>query len=183
MEKFDIEGPLPRKLKTKIKFERHQETQAMIGFVSYSNSQHKWVGVRREANTPKVICLLDKRLALEAKENVLYDVTLVPMVGKRGFVAIRADITQFNAKVSSCYVKKAIYQVDLRYGNRVIKFDPLDGKKDSIKMADKCLSYVDGLMDIANKAEVYRQFREAVEEIQRLFENDFFFFKKVKHAG
>lgn len=164
---------------TKLKFVRSEETGALISFVSQNPKTNRICGVRQDSPYPKKVCIIDKLLAGQIFSNVLYDCTLIPMATKSdgsfsGYVVVAAEPTQFKAQVITKYDKNRTYQVEVRFGNKVILFDPYTGKKPSVRNLTECLAVLEKRMDVVNLLQVIEDFKNASNEILALMEADRF---------
>lgn len=164
---------------TKVKFCKSEETGATVGFVSQNPITKRVCGVHADSPYPKKICLVDKKLAPDILLNVLYDVTLIPMKEKNGYVAISATPVRFKATVEVTYVPKALYKVVVRFGNKTIVFDPKDGKKDTCRNMDKCLELLEHRVDVEDLASVVSDFADSCNVLLRFYAKDGF----VYNAG
>lgn len=109
-------------IKTNIKFKKN-ERGVFQGFVT-KNKLGSWRGCREDAEVSKKIVLLDPRqVPIEIKENTLYQCSLIPMKGECGYIAISAQLVQFEAKTETV-VYENVYKVIVRFGNRTIIYDP-----------------------------------------------------------
>lgn len=111
-------------------------------------------------------------LASEILLNVLYDCTLIPMTERNGYVVIAAEPVQFKATVTKTYVKNNIYLVEVKFGNKTIRFDPFNGRKESIKSLPACKAILERRVDVKNILQVVEDFETAANEILALLEND-----------
>lgn len=157
---------------TKLKFIKSDKTGAIISFVSQNPKTGRICGVRQDSEYPKKICILDKLLANEIFLNVLYDCTLIPMAECNGYVVIAAEPVQFKATVTKTYVKNNIYLVEVQFGNKTIRFDPYNGRKESIKSLSACRAILEKRVDVKNIMQVVEDFDNAAHEILLLMEND-----------
>lgn len=157
---------------TKLKFIRSEITGGIISFVSTNPESGRIMGVRRESEVPKKICIADKLLAPSIILNVLYNCILIPMKDKDGYVVIEAEPTQFKASVTTTYIKNTIYLVEVKFGNKKIRFDPFDGRKESIKNLAACRAVLEKRVDIKNIVQVVEDFECAAKNILRLLEKD-----------
>lgn len=157
---------------TKLKFVKSDQTGAIISFVSQNPKTGRICGVRQDSEYPKKICILDKMLASEILLNVLYDCTLIPMTERNGYVVIAAEPVQFKATVTKTYVKNNIYLVEVKFGNKTIRFDPFNGRKESIKSLPACKAILERRVDVKNILQVVEDFETAANEILALLEND-----------
>lgn len=170
---------------TKLKFVKSEETGALISFVSQNPKTGRICGVRQDSQYPKKVCIIDKLLAGQIFSNVLYDCTLIPMATKSdgtfsGYVVVAAEPTQFKAQVITKYDKNRVYQVEARFGNKTILFDPFTGKKPSVRNLSDCLSVLEKRMDVVNLLQVVEDFKYAANEILMLMESDRFSKRKRK---
>lgn len=160
---------------TKLKFEKSKETGAYVGFVSQDPTTKRIIGVRQNDPKPKRICIVDKAISSEIVPNILYSATLIPMSAKNGFIAIEVSPFSFKASVESNYVPKAVYQVEVRFGNKVIIFDPLDGKKPSVNTIAGCREVLEKRMDIKDISTVVEDFLEHANGVMEKFKQDGFY--------
>ncbi len=165
MNAFENQKERPIKVQTKLKFVKSEKTGAIVSFVSQNPKTGRICGVRQDSQYPKKICILDKKLVSEVLLNVLYDVTMIPMTEKNGYVVIELTPVEFKATISTTYVKKAIYRVEVKFGNKTIVFDPLDGKKDTIRTLKGCLSVLEKRVDIKDITQVVADFQESANKL------------------
>lgn len=153
------------KIRTKLKFIKSDKTDAYISFVSQNPKTGRYCGVRQDSPYPKKVCVLDKKLMCEILTNVLYDVVLIPMSEKNGYVVIEATPCEFKATVETTYVPKIAYKVEVKFGNKNIVFDPFDGKKESVRNLASCRSVLEKRVDIKNITQVVEDFEHAANQI------------------
>lgn len=163
------------KIKTKLKFVKSDVTGNYISFVSRNTKNGQIRGVRRDSEYPKKICVVDKSIAFEVMPDVLYDVVMVPMISGKGFVVISMEPSVFRATVETTYVPKAVYVVEVRFGNRKIRFDPLDGRSATVRDLGGCVEFLERRLDIMNRQQVIRDFKEAANLLLEHFHNDGFY--------
>lgn len=165
-------------IKTKLKFTRSEKTGAYVGFVSQNNKTGKLLGVRQDSPYPKKICVLDTKSVPCVLLNTLYDVSMIPMQKNNGYIVIEATPTQFAAHVTTSYVPKALYRVEVNFGNKQIIFDPLDGEKNSVRFLNECVDLISKRVDIKNIDNVVDEFRSQGWAILEKFKSDGFLYKK-----
>lgn len=165
-----------KRIYTKLKFIKSDKTGAFVSFVSQNPVTGQIRGVRQDEPYPKKICILDKKLACEVFLNVLYNATLIPMHGKDGYVVIEATPVMFRASIEITYIPKAIYMVEVKFGNKDIVFNPKDGKKDSVKNLRLCRRLLETRLDVENLQDVLEDFDEAAREILKRYERDGFIY-------
>ena len=173
----------PNVIHTKLKFVKSEVKDAYISFVSINKKTGRVKGVRQDSKYEKKVCILDKVLSQYVIPNALYDATIVPMKSERGYVATQINLVKFNATVEVTYVPKAVYSIDVKFGNKDIRFNPLDGKKDSVKYFDECLEVIKQCVDIRNLDEVVDDFTKAATQLLRQYENDGYYVAKKHKAS
>lgn len=157
---------------TKLKFIRSEVSGAPVSFVSQNPKTGRICGVRQDSEYPKKICIVDKLLASQIIMNALYDCTLIPMSDRNGYVVIAAEPVQFKASVNSTYIKNTVYVVEVKFGNKIIRFDPFNGRKESVKGLSACKSVLEKRIDVKNVMQVVEDFERAANNIVRLLERD-----------
>lgn len=157
---------------TKLKFIKSSKTDAVISFVSQNPQTGRICGVREDSKYPKKICVVDKSLSNDILLNVLYDCTLIPMAESNGYVVIAAEPCQFKARIETTYVPKAIYVVEVKFGNKTIRFDPKDGRKESIRSLQACKDVLAKRVDVKDICEVLESFESTAKKILNLMETD-----------
>lgn len=162
---------------TKIKFER-SHTGALAGYISRNNSDGRILGVRRDSPYPKKICLLDPSLANYVMEDVLYDVKMIPMHTKKGYIVVEATPTLFPARIEVTYVPKAIYRIEVKFGNQTILYDPHEGKKESVKSMSACMELLSKCLNIKNLDTLLLDFQQSAWDLLDKYRYDGFIYKK-----
>lgn len=162
---------------TRIKFSKSQKTGLPIGFVSQNPVTKRIMGVREDSKYPKSVCIVDAKIAPDIILDVLYKVAIVPMRSKKGYIAIEAEPYQFKALLEVSYVKKACYVINVKFGNQIIRFDPKDGTKDSMRTLSGCKALLEKRLDIANLADVVEEFVEAATDLIEKYRRDGFYYK------
>lgn len=161
------------KIKTKLKFVKSERTGSWVGFVSINTKNGCIKGVREDAKEPKKVCVVTRELTSFIEPGVLYDVELIPMKNQdSGFIVVKAEPHAFEAKISTTVVKNAVYMVEVKFGNKAIIFDPLDGRKDSVRTIDGVIEVLQYRKDIKNLLDVIDDFRRAANTVQTAFQND-----------
>lgn len=175
IQKDETEKNLPTgAIKTKLKFQKSEKTGAYIGFISQNPKTGRYCGVRQDSPYPKKVCVVDAKLSYTILQNVLYDVVCIPMKEKNGYVCISATPVQFAATVDVVYVPKAVYVVEVKFGNKVITFDPLDGKGRNHRTIAGVREILEKRVDIKDLAQVVENFNDAANEMVRNFRHDGF---------
>lgn len=169
--------PQVERIFTKLKFTKSEQTGAIVSFVSQNPKTGQIRGVRQDDPYPKKICILDRALSSSVLLNTLYDATLVPMTSKDGFVAISITPVQFKAKIEVTVCPKALYKVEVKFGNKVILFDPMDGKRDSVKKLAECKRVLETRVDIKDLLQVVEDFEETAYSVIAKYEQDGFIYR------
>ena len=147
--KIEQTGAGVEKIRTKLKFIKSEKNGALISFVSQNPVTDIVCGVRQDSPYPKKIVIIDREMAHNILVNVLYDCVLIPMTpvfnektGEKnhipGYIAIEANPVQFKATVTTKYIRGIKYNVEVSFGNKVIRFDPFRGQKESLKSLPAC---------------------------------------------
>jgi hypothetical protein len=165
-------GEQPKKIYTKLKFVKSEKTGAYISFVSQNPKSGRIVGVRQDSEYPKKICIIDQKLASIIMPDILYDVTLIPMKEKDGYIAIDVNPVAFKATIETTYVPKAIYKIEIKFGNKTILFDPVDGRKESVRTIPGVRAILEKRMDIKDLQQVVYDFLEQVDILMKYYERD-----------
>jgi hypothetical protein len=161
-----------KKIYTKLKFVRSEKSGAYIGFVSQNLQTGRIIGVRQDSKYSKKICIIDKELANFIILDILYDVTLIPMREKNGYIVIEANPVTFKARIETTYIKKVIYKIEVKFGNKSILFDPIDGKKDSVRTIAGVREILEKRMDIQDSQQVIEDFLNTAYLLMKHYEND-----------
>lgn len=157
---------------TKLKFVKSEVSGAPVSFVSQNPKTGRICGVRQDSPYPKKICIVDKVLSSQIMMNALYDCALIPMSDKNGYVVVEAEPVQFKATVNSTYIKGNIYLVEVKFGNKTIRFDPFNGKKESVKNLAACKAVLEKRVDVKDIMQVVEDFEKAANTILSLLNND-----------
>ncbi len=157
---------------TKLKFVKSDRTDAMISYVSQNTKDGRINGVRQDSPYPKKICVVDKALATEILPNVLYDCTLIPMTERNGYVVIAANPVQFKAVIETQYIKNNIYVVEVKFGNKTLRFDPFNGRKPSVCNLAEFKKVLERRVDVKDIMQVVADFDKAAAHILHLLQYD-----------
>jgi hypothetical protein len=152
---------------SKLRFKYSTRTGNLIAYVTKRNGC--WYGVGKKAREPKQVVLVSPAIQDEVQYNTLYRVAMVPMVEKKGFVAIGVLEAAFVATVITTYVPNILYKVEVKWGNRIITFDPSSKRNNSIsKIGDTILDR----KDIKWRGRVFADFTDAAEALLRNYRRD-----------
>lgn len=180
--KIETHGAGVEKIYTKLKFIKSEKNGALISFVSQNPVNNVVCGVRQDSPYPKKIVIIDKNLSSHILINVLYDCVLIPMTTVKnektgedhipGYIAIEANPVQFKATVSTKYVRGSKYQVEVIFGNKIIRFDPYRGQKESVKSFPACLAVLEKRCDVKDLMYVVENFTAAATELTEQLKQD-----------
>lgn len=163
-----------------MKYYRSKKTGLPIGFLSQHPYTHRWKGVAEDYPENKVICIVDAPIAPNIVLGMPYRSVLVPMSVKKGYVAIEAEPYEFEAKIEVHHIPRAMYMVDVKFGNRAIRFDPKDGRHESMNTPDGCIKAIMKRTDIKDVNNVIEEFRKAANGIIDLMKKDGFSYQPQK---
>lgn len=163
---------------TRLKFKKSEQSGMLIGFVSQNPKTGRIKGVREDSEFPKQVCIVDQAIALEIIIGALYKAAIVPMYKKKGYIVIEATPYQFKADIATCYVPKACYVVEVKFGNKTIVFDPKDGHKASQRTIAGVKALLEKRIDVQNITQVVEDFVDAATDLMKRYERDGFYVGK-----
>ncbi len=180
--KTESTGAGVEKIRTKLKFIKSEMNGALISFVSQNPVNNVICGVRQDSPYPKKIVIVDREIAHNILINVLYDCVLIPMTSVRnektgenhtpGYIAIEANPVQFKATVTTKYIRGVKYNVEVSFGNKVIRFDPFRGKKESVKSLNACRAVLEKRCDVKDLMDVIEDFEVSAINLLELMKQD-----------
>lgn len=180
--KIEHTGASVEKIRTKLKFIKSERNGALISFVSQNPVTNVVCGVRQDSPYPKKIVIIDREIANNILVNVLYDCVLIPMTqimnektGENhipGYIAIEANPVQFKATVTTKYIRGIKYNVEVSFGNKVIRFDPFRGQQESVKSLPACRAVLEKRCDVKDLMEVIEDFENAAFNLIELMKQD-----------
>ena len=180
--KIEQTGATVEKIRTKLKFIKSEKNGALISFVSQNPVTNVVCGVRQDSPYPKKIVIIDRELANNILVNTLYDCVLIPMTpvlnettGENhipGFIAIEANPVQFKATVTTKYIRGIKYNVEVSFGNKVVRFDPFRGQKESIKSLPACKAVLEKRCDVKDLMDVIEDFEIAAIDLLEILKRD-----------
>lgn len=177
MQNQEQDPEQPTTIRTKLKFVKSDKTDAIISFASQNPKTGRICGVREDSPYPKKVCVLEKRLVPDIVLNALYDVEMIPMHKKDGYIVVDASPVRFKASIYTTYVKKAIYKLEVKFGNKTIVFDPVDGKKDSVRVYEECLALLESRIDLQDHELIIADFKESATKLLKLMQADGVYYK------
>ncbi len=180
--KTESTGAGVEKIRTKLKFIKSEMNGALISFVSQNPVNNVICGVRQDSPYPKKIVIIDREIAHNILVNVLYDCVLIPMTSVRnektgenhtpGYIAIEANPVQFKATVTTKYIRGVKYNVEVSFGNKVIRFDPFRGKKESVRSLNACRAVLEKRCDVKDLMDVIEDFEVSAINLLELMKQD-----------
>lgn len=159
---------------TKLKFTKSEETGRLIGFVSHNAKTGRVMGVRKNSDRLKQICIVDASIADVIIPETLYDVAIVPMFGKKGFIVIDATPHQFVGRVEMHYVPRISYMVVAIFGNQTIIFDPAETQRPQFSDLNLVLKVLRKVQNVRNISHIVADFTEAAHEMIKRYNKDVF---------
>lgn len=163
---------------TMLKFElSEKDNKTYIGFVSQDTKTGEYYGRRSNDKYPKKICIVDAKLNFMIIPGVLYRCTLVPMKEKKGFIVIEATPYQFRATIKTLYIPKCLYQIEVKFGQKTLIFDPKDGRKESVSTVAGFVKEISKRLDIENINDVVRDFEYSAGQLLSQLEKDGYYVK------
>lgn len=104
---------------------------------------------------------------------------MTPVLNKRtgenhipGYIAIEANPVQFKATVSTNYIRGVKYNIEVSFGNKVIRFDPFRGQKESVKSLPACRAVLEKRCDVKDLMQVVADFEAAAISLVDLMKED-----------
>lgn len=175
-------GAKQAKICTKLKFIKSERNGTFISFISQNPVNGVVCGVRQDSPYPKKIVIIDREIAKEILVNVLYECVLIPMnpvLNSKtdteyipGYIAIKAVPIQFKATINTNYIPGIKYNVEVCFGNKVIRFDPFKGRKESLKSLPACRAILEKRCDVKDLLEVVEAFEFAANNLLELMKKD-----------
>lgn len=155
-------------IKTNIKFytDLDNEKGRLYGFITKTNGS--WRGCR-ETEQKKKIVFVDPSIKDKIMPNALYSCSLIPMNNDNGFIAMTAKLIQFKASViTNCKDDSDIFNVLVKFGNKVIIYDP-SSKEPRKKNIAKIAENLRKRLDLENGHAVAEDFINNACIVQRLY--------------
>lgn len=146
--------------KTQVRFIESKETGELICFVSRPGKKRELKGVYENSRFGKRICVLADNLKGIIQTDILYDVELKAMRNKNGYIVVAAKPAQFEAKMETVIVPKAVYRIEIVFGHKHVHFDPKDGKSHSYRTVEGVVELLNDRVDLLNKEEVIVMFKK-----------------------
>lgn len=168
---------------SQIKFAESEKTGELIGFVSRHSKTKKLKGVREDSVFGKQICVLSEDLKGRVIPNILYHVELKAMHRGNGYVVVSARPKQFKAYIEKVAVPKAVYRLEVTFGNKTVYFDPMHGKSDSSRTLEGALGILASRTDIEDLEAVIAGVKEQGKALAEQMRSDGYIVPKTRKAG
>lgn len=151
---------MAKKMIVNIKFTKNKMNDSLAGYVTKSNGS--WKGCRSTEKCRMKIVLPGQEVKDTMMENVLYRTTIIPMREKDGFVAIKIEPVQFEARIETKFRGRQ-YSIEVRFGHKRLVYDPFDKRDNKCRKDIKVfLRTLESRPDIKDIAQVVEDFNEAV---------------------
>ena len=155
-------------IRTKIKFsESKKDGATLVGYVT-QNENGKFRGCRETDPVKKKVVIPDVVIAEGMMPNVLYDCRLKPMNSGAGFIAVEAEICKFQAVIDT-QVSNNRFKVEVRFGGKVVIYDPQLGVDSSRKTVEGALAALEDRVDIQDKDRVISAFLSSANMVHALY--------------
>lgn len=151
--------------KSQLKFTGPEAKGGIVGFVSRNARTGQLKGVREHSGYKKKICVLSEGLKGKIIPNALYDVELKEMHKGNGYVVTSATLVRFTPEIEVVIDKGRVYQVKVSFGNKVIYFDPLNGKSASSRTVEGVRKVLASRVDIQDMDNVLAGFTESANTV------------------
>ncbi len=156
-------------IKARLRFMKSEKTGYIVGFVSQNPVTGIWHGVPEDKPYPKKICVLDRSLVPYVLLKKLYDVEMVPMKKKDGFVAKTAEPVLYPASVVCLHIPGMLYHVEAVFGGKRIVFDPSETDDRSVCEMERAIDKLRSRTDVENLEQAVEEFTNESYRINKLF--------------
>ena len=161
--------------KTQLKLDVSKRSGILVGFVYRHVKTRKLLGVREDAPCGKKICLLSDELAgRDIRPNKLYQASLKAMHDGNGYVIVDLQPIEFPAQIELKIIHRQQYQITVTFGNKIIYYDPVNGRSSSSRTLEGVVRLIEGREDIQNKQQVIEDLIEQAGVLERLMNQDNF---------
>lgn len=144
-----------KKMIINIKFTKNKQSGFLAGYVTKQNGS--WKGCRADDPRNKKIVLPGQEVKSGLMENVLYRTKVIPMKEKDGFVAIKVEPVQFDARIETVFIGKK-YRIEVRFGNKTLVYDPFCKKNQQRSDMAKFRKTLESRPDIKDLQQVVDDF-------------------------
>ena len=163
-------------IQTKLRFIESDRNGELIAFVHVDTSKDKILGVNENVNCRKLICVLSAELKKRniVRPRILYDVKMVKMGVKQGYVVKYATPTLFSAHVKINIVPKVFYRVVVSWGHKELIYDPFNPANAQHGSLENIVREMDKRVDIYHKSYAIVRFLRAAKQVLSQMEADGF---------
>ena len=158
-------------IKARLRFMKSEKTGYIVGFVSQNPVTGIWHGVPEDKPYPKKICVLDRSLVPYILLKKLYDVEMVPMRDKDGFVAKTANPVSYPAKIVCSHIPGMLYHVEAVFGGKRIIFDPSETDDRSVCEMERAIEKLRMRTDVENLEQAVEEFIEETYKMNQLYKH------------
>lgn len=156
-------------IKVRLRFVKSEKTGYVVGFVSQNPTTGIWHGVPEDKPYPKKICVLDRSLVPYVLLKKLYDVEMIPMRNKDGFVAKTADPVSYPAKIVCSHIPGMLYHVEAVFGGKRIVFDPSEQRDKSVCEIERAVEKLRMRTDVENLDQAVEEFANETYKMNQLY--------------
>lgn len=159
--------------KVLVRFSESSRDKSAISFVTRTQTGDLKC-VRETSKCKKLIVLPSKNLKIDIIFGAQYECELLEMRnGARGFIATNITPVIYDVEVETIHVIKCVYEIHIKWGNnQQITFDPLDGRRASVRDENVIASYIRSRIDIRNNVEVADKFLVKARDLKRTMISD-----------
>ena len=160
-------------LNTKLRFIESKKNGELIAFV-HKDKTGRLLGINEDSQFRKLICVVSAELKKlgTVKPGILYDVEMVPMGIKQGYVVKSAEVSKFSAHIKTEIVPKAIYRITVKFGHKTLIFDPFDPQNSKQENAKNIEDVLASREDVYNPTYAIERFRKAANFLLKRMEDD-----------
>lgn len=156
----------------KLKFHHSSKNNALVSFVSYNELSKRYRGVNETAKCGKKVVVLHETLKGSVTAGVLYDCSIVPMSNGNGYIVVRATLQQYKATIATRYIKNNTYTIEITFGYKTLVFNPFSSGRSSKYDIEQFRQLLLQRADIADIAQVSKDFEESAKVLLRLMQQD-----------
>ncbi len=161
--------------KTQLKLVVSKKSGKLVGFVYRHVKTKKLLGVREDDRCGKQICLLSDEIPEESvRPNKLYQAYLTAMHNGNGYVITSLQPIEFPAQVQLKITPRRQYHITISFGNKVIYYDPVNGRSPSSRTLEGVVKLIKEREDIEDTQQVINDLLEQADMLDALMERDNF---------
>lgn len=140
-------------IQTKLRFVESDRNGELIAFAHVNAKTGKVYGVNEDKPYRKLICVLSSELKKRniVRPGVLYDVKMVKMGVKQGYVVKYATPTLFSVRIKTQVTPGVFYRVIVSWGHKELVYDPYLPAHPNHASLDNIVKEMEKRDDIMNK--------------------------------